>query len=64
MGEDDLPQFSRFRSAAAQPGCTPAGFGWDAVETEAKYQFMCNIFPNSIGKPIFSQTLPMFTGAR
>jgi hypothetical protein len=26
--------------------------------------FLDDIFPNSIGKPIFSQTLPMFTGAR
>ena len=26
--------------------------------------FLDDIFPNSIGKPIFPQTLPMFTGAR
>jgi len=26
--------------------------------------FLDDIFPSSIGKPIFSQTLPMFTGAR
>ena len=26
--------------------------------------FLDDIFPNTIGKPIFSQTLPMFTGAR
>jgi hypothetical protein len=26
--------------------------------------FLDDIFPNSIGKPIFSQSLPMFTGAR
>ncbi len=26
--------------------------------------FLDDIFPNTIGKPIFSQTLPMFTGGR
>jgi len=26
--------------------------------------FLDDIFPDTIGKPIFSQTLPMFTGAR
>ena len=26
--------------------------------------FMDDIFPDSLGKPIFSQSLPMFTGAR
>ena len=25
----------------AQRGCIPGGFGWDSVETETKYQFMC-----------------------
>jgi hypothetical protein len=26
--------------------------------------FLDDIFPDTIGKPTFSQTLPMFTGAR
>ena len=29
------------RSASARLGCTPGGFGWDALDTEVKYQFLC-----------------------
>ena len=41
MGEDDLSQLRDFGRRVAQPGCTRAAIGWDALDTEAKYQFMC-----------------------
>jgi hypothetical protein len=40
MGEDDLSQlcdFGRRRATWLHSG----GYGWDALDTEAKYQFMC-----------------------
>ncbi len=41
LGEDDLSQPRAFGRRRPDLAARPGGFGWDALDTELKYQFMC-----------------------